>query len=149
MSRPHSLTVLITGAGSGIGQALAQHFAAKSCRVIAADIDGDAVRRLACELQRSGATAEALVMDVASTAGIEQAIAGLAGNPPDVLVNNAGLQYVAPLEQFPPQQWQKLIDIMLTGSAMLTRAVLPGMRSRGFGRIVNIGSIHALVASPF
>ena len=149
MSRPQSLTILITGAGSGIGQALTQHFAGRNYRVIAADINGDAVTTLVSQLKQTGGAAAALVVDVASQASIEQAISSLGANPPDILVNNAGLQQVAPLEQFPPQQWQKLIDVMLTGSAMLTRAVLPGMRARGFGRIVNIGSIHALVASPF
>ena len=67
----------------------------------------------------------------------------------DVLVNNAGIQHVARLEDFPPQKWQQLINVMLTGPAMLSRAMLPGMRERNFGRIINIGSIHALVASPF
>jgi 3-hydroxybutyrate dehydrogenase len=62
---------------------------------------------------------------------------------------NAGLQHVAALEQLAPADWQRLIDAMLTGCAMLTRALLPVMRTGGFGRIVNIGSIHSLVASPF
>ena len=66
-----------------------------------------------------------------------------------MLVNNAGLQHVAPLEEFPMAKWDFLIQVMLIGSARLTRAVLPGMRARGFGRIVNIGSIHSLVASPY
>ena len=69
--------------------------------------------------------------------------------PVDVLVNNAGLQHVSPLEEFPLGKWDFLIQVMLVGVARLTRAVLPGMRQRGFGRIVNIGSIHALVASPY
>ena len=56
---------------------------------------------------------------------------------------------MAPLEEFPHERWELLVSVMLTGSAMLTRAVLPGMRRRGFGRIVNVGSIHSLVASPY
>jgi 3-hydroxybutyrate dehydrogenase len=67
----------------------------------------------------------------------------------DVLINNAGLQHVAPLEEFPIARWDFLIQVMLTGVARVTRAALPGMRQRGFGRIVNIGSIHSLVASPY
>ncbi|MCF5974897.1 SDR family NAD(P)-dependent oxidoreductase, partial [Xanthomonas perforans] len=66
-----------------------------------------------------------------------------------VLVNNAGLQHVATLEEFPMQQWALLVDVMLTGAARLSRAVLPGMRAAGYGRILNIGSIHSLVASPY
>jgi 3-hydroxybutyrate dehydrogenase len=69
--------------------------------------------------------------------------------PVDVLVNNAGLQYVARLEEFPVEKWALLVDVMLTGPARLTRALLPGMRERNYGRIVNTGSVHSLVASPF
>jgi 3-hydroxybutyrate dehydrogenase len=65
------------------------------------------------------------------------------------LINNAGLQHVEPLESFPMDKWRLLIDVMLTGVADLTRAVLPGMRRAGFGRIINVGSVHSLVASPF
>jgi len=66
-----------------------------------------------------------------------------------VLINNAGLQYVARLEEFPADRWAFLVAVMLTGAANMARAALPGMRARNFGRIVNIGSIHSLVASPF
>jgi 3-hydroxybutyrate dehydrogenase len=134
---PHS--ILITGAASGIGLGLTRHFAAQSHRVIACDLqtpDFDApIRRLA--------------FDVSDAAQIERAMAKVADDPPDVLINNAGLQYVAPLEGYPPERWQQLIAVMLTGAALLTRAILPAMRRKGFGRIVNIGSIHSLVASPY
>jgi 3-hydroxybutyrate dehydrogenase len=73
----------------------------------------------------------------------------LGDDAPDVLINNAGLQHVAPLEQFPPEKWQLLIAVMLTGAALLTRAALPSMRRNNYGRIMNIGSIHALIASPY
>jgi 3-hydroxybutyrate dehydrogenase len=66
-----------------------------------------------------------------------------------VQVHNAVLQHVEPLEEFPISKWDFLLQVMLVGVARLTRAVLPGMRGRGFGRIVNIGSIHSLVASPY
>jgi 3-hydroxybutyrate dehydrogenase len=132
-------SILITGAASGIGLGLTQHFAARGHRVIACDLrtpDVDApVRKLA--------------FDVADAAQIERAMATVADDPPDVLINNAGLQHVAPIEEFPPERWQQLISVMLTGTALLTRAALPIMRRKGFGRIVNIGSIHSLVASPY
>jgi 3-hydroxybutyrate dehydrogenase len=132
-------SILITGAASGIGLGLTRHFAALGHRVIACDlqpleIDGS-VRKLA--------------FDVADAAQIERALASVADDPPDVLINNAGLQYVAPIEDYPPEKWQQLIAVMLTGAALMTRAALPAMRRRGFGRIVNIGSIHSLVASPY
>jgi len=69
--------------------------------------------------------------------------------PVEVLVNNAGLQFVSRLEDFPVEKWALLVDVMLTGVARLTRAILPGMRERNYGRIVNTGSVHSLVASPF
>jgi len=148
MAKPQSLNVLITGAGSGIGLALARHIAKARHHVVAADLNADSVGGVVAELKRDGFSAEALKLDVSSQPDIETAVSALSSSP-DVLINNAGLQYVSPLEQFPPEQWLRLISVMLTGSAMLTRAVLPGMRTRGYGRIVNIGSIHALVASPF
>jgi 3-hydroxybutyrate dehydrogenase len=67
----------------------------------------------------------------------------------DILVNNAGIQHVAPIEDFPVHVWKKINDILLVGPAMLTRAFVPAMKSNNFGRIINIGSIHALVASPY
>jgi 3-hydroxybutyrate dehydrogenase len=65
------------------------------------------------------------------------------------VVNNAGLQHVSRLEDFDPARWQLLVNVMLVGAANMMRAALPGMRARGYGRIVNIGSIHSLVASPY
>ena len=134
-----SHSILITGAASGIGLGLTRHFAAQGHRVIA------------CDLQTPylDAPMRKLAFDVADAGQIERAMAKVADDPPDVLINNAGLQYVAPLEEYPPERWQQLIAVMLTGAALLTRATLPAMRRKGFGRIVNIGSIHSLVASPY
>jgi 3-hydroxybutyrate dehydrogenase len=140
---PH--TILITGAASGIGLALTKHFADAGHRVIACDLQQATLD----SLQSESPQIRTLAFDVADARQIEDAFATLADNPPDVLINNAGLQYVAPLEEFPPEKWQLLIAVMLTGTALVTRAALPSMRRRGYGRIVNIGSIHALVASPF
>src|SRR5690625_5449424 len=89
-----------------------------------------------------------MALDVSSDSGVADLVRPLEA-PVDVLVNNAGLQHVAPLEDVPPEQWQQLIDVMLVGVAKLTRALLPGMRGQGHGRIINIGSIHSLVASRY
>jgi 3-hydroxybutyrate dehydrogenase len=138
-------TILITGAASGIGLALAKHFATAGHRVIACDLQQAALESLRKEFPRI----RTLAFDVSDARQIETAFAALADDPPDVLINNAGLQHVAPLEDFPPEKWQLLIAVMLTGTALVTRAALPAMRRRNYGRIVNIGSIHALIASPF
>ena len=143
------LRVLVTGAASGIGLGLAGHFAARGHAVWLTDRDADAVTRAAAGLAQQGHAATGLALDVTSAADIDAVVAALEPDGPDLLVNNAGLQHVAPLEEFPRERWEQLVAVMLTGAAMLTRAVLPGMRRRGFGRIVNVGSIHSLVASPY
>ncbi|QNP41897.1 3-hydroxybutyrate dehydrogenase [Lysobacter solisilvae (ex Woo and Kim 2020)] len=140
--------ILITGAGSGIGAGIAAELARAGHHLVVTDVNRDAAEAVAQALRADGGSAEALALDVTSDHSIEAALAA-ASRPVDVLVNNAGLQHVAPLEEFPMQKWEFLVDVMLVGVARLTRAVLPGMRARGFGRIVNIGSIHSLVASPY
>ena len=141
--------ILITGAASGIGLALTQHFAALGHRVIACDLNVVALNRLESALGAASSRVRTLAFDVADNHQIDSAIASIVDDPPDVLINNAGIQHVAPLEEFPPLKWQQLIAVMLTGAAMLTRAVLPAMRAKNYGRIVNIGSIHSLIASPY
>ena len=140
-------TVLVTGAGSGIGAGIAQALADAGRHLIVTDLAEDAARRTAATITAAGGSAQALALDVTCDDSVARAMAAL-DRPVDVLVNNAGLQHVAALEQFPMAKWDQLVQVMLTGVARLTRAMLPGMRERGFGRIVNIGSIHSLVASP-
>jgi 3-hydroxybutyrate dehydrogenase len=144
---PH--TILITGAASGIGLALARRFAERGDRVIAADLKSSSLETLQASCQAAGLRVRTQAFDVSEAGQIESAVAALASEPPTVLINNAGLQHVAPLEDFPPEKWQQLIAVMLTGAALLTRAVLPAMKAANFGRIVNIGSIHSLIASPY
>ena len=139
---------LVTGAASGIGRGLAQRLAQRGAAVALADRDLAAATEAACEIIAAGGDAIALDMDVTDDRSVVQAVASLAG-PITLLINNAGLQHVAPLEEFPPGRFAQLIDIMLTGSARVTAAVLPRMRSAGTGRIINMGSIHSLVASPY
>ncbi|HEY0684352.1 MAG TPA: 3-hydroxybutyrate dehydrogenase [Steroidobacter sp.] len=137
--------ILITGAASGIGLALTQHFAAAGHRVVACDLQQAALD----SLQKDLPSVRTLAFDLSDAGQIEAAFSSLRDDAPDVLINNAGLQHVSPLEEFPPEKWQLLIAVMLTGTALLTRVALPSMRRNNFGRIVNIGSIHGLVASPF
>lgn len=137
-------TIFISGAASGIGREMAGHFARQGEQVIAADLDAAGIASLSGAFPRA---VQGLTLDLADERSIEKAIA--AAGPVDVLINNAGLQHIARLEEFPPDAWRRLIDVMLIGPAMLSRAVLPGMQARNFGRIINVGSIHSLVASPF
>ena len=138
--------ILITGAGSGVGRGLCEHFGAAKLEVLAVDINGAAAEETARAVRDAGGSARSIALDVTCEADVSRA---LKAQRVDILVNNAGIQHVAALEEFPPEKWSLLIDILLKGTCWLTRAVLPGMRERNFGRIVNIGSIHSLVASPF
>jgi 3-hydroxybutyrate dehydrogenase len=143
-----SRCILITGAGSGIGAGIAAELARAGHHLVVTDVNRDAAEAAAAAIRAAGGSAEAIVLDVTSDDSVAAALAALS-RPVDVLVNNAGLQHVAPLEDFPIAKWDFLVQVMLVGVARLTRALLPGMRERDFGRIVNIGSIHSLVASPY
>lgn len=142
-------TIFITGAGSGVGQSLSLHFARRGLHVFVTDLKLDAAATTARQIETAGGRATAFELDVAREDSISRAIAQVPGGRVDVLVNNAGLQFVAPVDEFPADKWRQLIEIMLIGPFLLTRALLPGMKQRNFGRIVNLGSIHSLVASPF
>jgi len=143
-----SRCILITGAGSGIGAGIAEALARDGHHLVVTDVNRAAADTVAQGIRSRGGSAEALALDVTSDDSIAAALQQVS-RPVDVLVNNAGLQHVAPLEEFPMPKWEFLVDVMLVGVARLTRALLPGLRERGFGRIVNIGSIHSLVASPY
>jgi 3-hydroxybutyrate dehydrogenase len=145
----HIRNILITGGGSGIGAGLAVHLAEAGHRIVVSDLDGAAAAAVAHAIQATGGRSHAAALDVASSAAIATVFADPNTGPVDVLINNAGLQHVSRLEDFDPARWQLLVNVMLVGAANMMRAALPGMRARGHGRIVNIGSIHSLVASPY
>lgn len=140
--------MLITGAGSGVGRGLGRYFAERGYRLIITDLDESSARETASLITESGGKAEAFGLDVTSETGVSSLMEKLGDSLVHILINNAGLQRVAKLEDFPQEVWDRIIDVMLKGACMMTRAVLPGMREAGYGRIVNIGSIHSLVASP-
>ncbi len=138
---------IVTGAASGIGLAVARDFAQHGIRVTLSDIDVGRGRAVASELtgarfqeadMANGDALQGLVNDTIASEGHV-----------DILVNNAGIQYVAPITEFPEAKWRQIIEIMLTAPFLLTKAVLPGMYERKWGRIVNIGSVHSLRASAF
>jgi 3-hydroxybutyrate dehydrogenase len=112
------------------------------------DVGLEGARSVASSIAQAGYSSEAVALDVTSEESVRGALASLS-RPVEVLVNNAGLQHVAPLAEFPMARWDHLIQVMLTGVARLTRAALPSMCERKFGRIINVGSIHSLVASPY
>ncbi len=139
--------VLITGAASGIGLGIAR-LLGEEHQLILTDLNADALQQAQSVLREEGIEAQCFVLNVTSQQDIDALVEQLDA-PVDVLINNAGIQHVSPLESFPMDRWQLIVDILLTGPARLTRALLPGMRNQAFGRIINIGSIHGLVASPY
>lgn len=130
---------LVTGAASGIGAAVARRLAGAGAEVIAVDRAADAVKAVAAEIG-----AEARVVDLADL----DAAADL-GDRADVVVNNAGFQHIAPIHQFPTDTFSAMLRVMVEAPFRIVRAALPGMYDRGWGRIVNISSVHGLRASPF
>jgi 3-hydroxybutyrate dehydrogenase len=130
---------VVTGGASGIGRAVAVALAAAGARVTVADRDATAARAAAEEVGGS-----AWVVDLDDTVALETLDLDA-----DILVNNAGLQQVSPLHEFDPQTWRRMHRIMLEAPFLLIRAVLPGMYARGWGRVVNVSSVHGLRASPF
>ena len=146
-------TALVTGSTSGIGLACARALADQGAAVMingfgeAAEIE--AIR--ASLESASGAPAAYSAADMSQPAEIAAMVAECAERlgPIDMLVNNAGVQHVAPVEEFPPEQWDRIIAINLSAAFHTIHAVLPAMKARGWGRIVNTASAHSLVASPF
>jgi 3-hydroxybutyrate dehydrogenase len=144
-----SRNILITGGASGIGFGIAKQLASAGHQIIIADLQLGAAQAAAQALNELGFKASAIEVDVSQAAQIAALPVQLLPLKIDVLINNAGIQHVARLEDFPADKWQQLINIMLVGPALLTQAFLPSMRAQNYGRIINIGSVHSLVASPF
>lgn len=130
---------LVTGAAGGIGAACARELAARGAEVTVADIDELGAKTVATEI---GGTAWAVdLLDVGALAELSLSV--------DILVNNAGVQTVSPIQDFPPERFRLIQTLMVEAPFLLIRAALPHMYEQGFGRVVNISSVHGLRASPF
>lgn len=132
-------TAVVTGGASGIGEACARAFAAEGAVVTIADLNAEAAEKLATEIG-----GKAWALDLSDTTALEKLELST-----DILVNNAGIQRVAPIEEFEPDSWRLIHRLMLEAPFLLIRAALPGMYERGFGRIINLSSVHGLRASAF
>ena len=135
---------LVTGGGAGIGAAIARELASRGATVLVADLDAEAAVAVADEVG-----GEAWVVDLSDRDQVEsdEFAARVAGT--DILFNNAGVQRIAAIEDFDPEAFRFILRLMVEAPFLLVRAALPGMYERGFGRIVNISSVHGLRASPY
>jgi 3-hydroxybutyrate dehydrogenase len=146
-------SALITGSTSGIGLGYARALAAEGAAVMINGFGDQAeIAGYVAELeQASGAGALYCAADMTKPAEIRDMVdlchAELGG--PDILINNAGIQHVAPIDEFPEEKWNAILAIILSSTFHTTSAALPAMKAKGWGRIINTGSMHSLVASPF
>ena len=143
---------LVTGSTQGIGLEIASQLANAGCRLMLNGIDDPASVEMAKEKVRSAAGADEVEFSAADLSDPAQAIGLIADTTNsfgrvDILVNNAGVQHVAPLEAFSDEAWNRIIEINLSAPFRLIRQVLPIMRANAWGRIINIASVHGLVAS--
>jgi 3-hydroxybutyrate dehydrogenase len=132
-------SALVTGAASGIGRACAERLARAGAAVTVLDLNGDAARKVAEEIGGNPMQADLSDLEALDSLEIEA----------DIVVNNAGIQYIAPVEEFPPERFSLILKIMLEAPFRIVRAALPGMYEKGWGRVINISSVHGLRASPF
>ncbi|MEN3345533.1 MAG: 3-hydroxybutyrate dehydrogenase [Arthrobacter sp.] len=130
---------LVTGGAGGIGAASVRALAARGAKVVIADVNGAAAAALADEVGGTSWAVDLLDVEALQTASLDC----------DILVNNAGIQRVSPIETFEPADFRRIITLMLEAPFLLIRAALPHMYANGFGRIINLSSVHGLRASPF
>ena len=138
---------IVTGAASGIGKEIAMTYAREGGRIAIADLKLEAAQAVADEIKKAGGDAIAVAMDVTSEEQVNAAVVAAMGGV-DVLVSNAGIQIVHPVEEFPFADWKKMLAIHLDGAFLTTKACLPHMQASGKGgSIIYMGSVHSKEAS--
>jgi len=140
---------IVTGAASGIGKAIAQRYASEGAKVAIADLNLDAANAAAAEIAGTGGAAMGVAMDVTDEAAVNGGVAAVASawGRIDILVSNAGIQIIHPLEEFSYAEWKKMLAIHVDGAFLTTRACLPHMYRAGSGSIIFMGSVHSKEAS--
>ncbi|WP_285767220.1 3-hydroxybutyrate dehydrogenase [Peribacillus sp. SI8-4] len=139
--------VIITGSARGIGFEIGKHFAQSGAKVVLSDINEEMVKEAAASLKAEGFESIGIKADVTKEEDIVNMVkeAKETFGSVDIVINNAGLQHVSPIEEFPTEKYELMIKIMLTAPFMLTKAVFPIMKEQGFGRIINVSSINGVI----
>ena len=139
--------VLVTGAGSGIGLEISKAFAEAGAKVVITDVNTKAAETAAKSLQEAGYDVIGLTLNVTDEAQVQSVFAKTVEHYGrlDVLINNAGLQHVSPIEEFPTEKFELMIKIMLTAPFMAIKHAFPLMKEQGYGRIINMASINGLI----
>lgn len=132
-------SAVVTGAASGIGKACAERLSQAGAVVTVLDLNGDAAKAVAEDIGGEAMQADLADYEVLDSLEIDT----------DIVVNNAGLQHVAPIEEFPPERFSLILRLMLEAPFRIVQKALPGMYERQWGRVINISSVHGLRASPF
>jgi gluconate 5-dehydrogenase len=141
---------LVTGSGQGIGLTLARGLASAGATIVLNDIDPERLEKAMTACRADGIDCVAARFDVTDAAAVEAAVAGIEASvgPIEILVNNAGVTYRAPLDQFPIEQWDRIMAINVTGVFLASQAVAKRMIPRGHGKIISIGSMQSEIARP-
>jgi 3-hydroxybutyrate dehydrogenase len=140
---------IVTGAASGIGKAIAQRYASEGAKIAIADLNLDAANTAAAEIKAAGGEARGVAMDVTDEAAVNAGVAAVvaAYGAVDILVSNAGIQIVHPIEEFSYADWRKMMAIHVDGAFLTTKACLPHMYKSGGGSVIYMGSVHSKEAS--
>lgn len=141
---------LITGAGRGIGRAIAEHYGREGARVAVADLTLESAQEAVEAIEKAGGTAMALAMDVTDEAAVDDGVAAIvkAWGGLDIAVANAGIQHIDPVHKLAYADWRRVMNVHLDGAFLVTRAALKQMYANGGGTVLYMGSVHSLEASP-
>ena len=144
-------TAIVTGAGSGIGKSIALHMAKNGAQVTVADLNERAAGKTAEEIAGQGGKSFSIGCDVSKEDNVNEMLKKTVSTfgSADIIVNNAGLQFISKIEEFPLEKWNQLISVMLTGTFLCTKACVPYMKEKQWGRIINISSAHGKAPSPW